>query len=104
MCSSESFKLFIKQFVCFKILLAKTGDKAWTHFSDFILNCVEKEPEKIASFNPKKQKINVFYFNFLKSKHKELCDIRKLTLTISHGQADVERVFSLNKNREIWKR
>ena len=38
------------------------------------------------------------------SKHKELCDIRKLTLTISHGQADVERVFSQNKNREIWKR
>ena len=38
------------------------------------------------------------------SKHKELCDIRKLTLTISHGQADVERVFSLNKNMEIWKR
>lgn len=35
------------------------------------------------------------------SKHKELCDTRKLTLTISHGQADVERVFSLNKNREI---
>ena len=38
------------------------------------------------------------------SKHKKLCDTRKLTLTISHGQADVERVFSLNKNREIWKR
>ena len=38
------------------------------------------------------------------SKHKELCDIRKLTLAISHGQADVERVFSLNKNMEIWKR
>lgn len=51
------------------------------------------------------KKLMFFILIFLNlSKHKELCDIRKLTLTISHGQADVERVFSLNKNREIWKR
>lgn len=51
------------------------------------------------------KKLMFFILIFLNlSKHKELCDIRKLTLTISHGQADLERVFSLNKNREIWKR
>lgn len=51
------------------------------------------------------KKLMFFILIFLNlSKHKELCDIRKLTLTISHGQADVERVFSLNENREIWKR
>lgn len=51
------------------------------------------------------KKLMFFILIFLNlSKHKELCDIRKLTLTISHGQADVERVFSQNKNREIWKR
>ena len=51
------------------------------------------------------KKLMFFILIFLNlSKHKELCDTRKLTLTISHGQADVERVFSLNKNREIWKR
>ena len=51
------------------------------------------------------KKLMFFILIFLNlSKHKELCDIRKLTLTISHGQADVERVFSLNKNREIWER
>ena len=51
------------------------------------------------------KKLMFFILIFLNlSKHKELCDTRKLILTISHGQADVERVFSLNKNREIWKR
>ena len=32
------------------------------------------------------------------SEHKELCDVLKLIFKISHGQADVERGFSLNEN------
>ena len=57
-------------------------------------------PEKITSFDPKKQRIDDFYFHSLTniSEHNELCDVLKLIFTISHGQADVERGFSLNKN------
>ena len=32
------------------------------------------------------------------SEHKELYSVLNLIFTISHGQADVKRVFSLNKN------
>lgn len=32
------------------------------------------------------------------SEHKELYSVLNLIFTISHGQTDVKRVFSLNKN------
>ena len=98
--SSESFKLLIGRLVYLKILPTKTGDKALSQFSGFILNYVKEEPGKNTSFNPKKQRIDDFYFNCLTnmSEHKELCDVLKFIFKISHGQADVERRFSPNKN------
>ena len=98
--SSESFKQLMNQLVYLKIFPDKTGDKALIQFSNFIPNCVKEEPEKITSFDPKKQRIDDFYFHSLTniSEHNELCDVLKLIFTISHGQADVERGFSLNKN------
>ena len=66
---------------------------------------LKKNLKRLVLSIQRNKKLMFFILIFLNlSKHKELCDIRKLTLTISHGQADVERVFSLNKNREIWKR
>lgn len=66
---------------------------------------LKKNLKRLLLLIQRNKKLMFFILIFLNlSKHKELCDIRKLTLTISHGQADVERVFSLNKNREIWKR
>ena len=38
-----------------------------------------------------------FYFKELKDeKYPEFCSVIKIVLTLSHGQADVERSFSLN--------
>ena len=98
--SSESFKQLMNQLVYLKIFPDKTGDKALIQFSNFIPNCVKEEPEKITSFDPKKQRIDDFYFHSLTniSEHNELCDVLKLIFTISHGQADVERGFNQNKN------
>ena len=98
--SSESFKQLMNQLVYLKIFPDKTGDRALIQFSNFILNCVKEEPEKITSFDPKKRRIDDSYFYSLTniSEHNELCAILKLIFTISHGQADVKRGFSLNKN------
>ena len=98
--SSESFKQLMNQLVYLKILPGKTRDKALIRFSNFNLSCVKEEPEKITSFDPKKQRIDGFYFHSLTniSEHNELCDVLKLTFTISHGQANVERGFFLSKN------
>ena len=102
--SSESFKQLMNELVYLKIFPDKTGDTALIQFSNFILNCVKEEPEKITSIDPKKQRIDDFYFHSLTniSEHNELCDVLKLIFTISYGQADVERGFRLNKNGSIF--
>ena len=51
--SSASFKLLVDRLVRLKILPAKTGDKALSQLTGFIVNYVKEEPKKIISFNPK---------------------------------------------------
>ena len=72
--SSESFKQLMNQLVYLKIFPYKTGDKALIQFSNFILNCVKEETEKIISFNLKKQRVDDFYFHSLTniSEHNKL--------------------------------
>ena len=59
---SESLKVLINQLVYLKISPVKTSDKALSQFSGFISNCVKKEPKEIASFNPKRMGIDLFFF------------------------------------------
>ena len=82
-------------------MLAKTGGKALSQFS-VMLNCVKVESEKITFFKLKKQGIGNFYFNCLTniSEKKELRNVLKLIFAIIHGQADVEREFTLNKQKQ----
>ena len=98
--SSESFKQLMNKLVYLKIFPVKTGDNALIQFSNFILNCVKEESKKISSFDPKKQRIDDFYFHSLTntSKDNKLCDVHKLIFSISHGEDDAERGFNLNKN------
>ena len=99
--SWEPFKLLINQLVYRNILLAKTGGRALSQFS-VILNCVKVESEKVTFFKLKKQWIGNFYFNCLTniSEKKELRNVLKLIFAIIHGQADVEREFTLNKQKQ----
>ena len=98
--SSETFKQLMNKLVYLKIFPVKTGGNALIQFSNFILNCVKEESEKISSFDPKMQRIDDFYFHSLTntSKDNKLCDVHKLIFSISHGEDDAERGFNLNKN------
>ena len=89
--SSDSFKQLMSQLVYLKIFLSKTGIKALIQFSNFI---------RWTSFDLNKQRVDDFYFRFLKnrSEHNEFCYVLKLIFTVSHGRANVERGFSSSKN------
>lgn len=97
--SQEKFKTLMNRLVYLNILSHSTGDKAFSQFQTLQISLGE-EADKIASFNPNTQRLDEFYFHQLNnvSKHNELCTVLKLIFTLSHGQADVERGFSLNKN------
>ena len=50
-------------------------------------------------FDRKKQRLDEFYFHLVQiQKFESLAFVLKLILTLSHGQAAVERLFSINKN------
>ena len=60
----------------------------------------KENPENVSSFNWNEQRIDEFYFNEMKnlSDYSEFCNILELVFVLSHGQADIEWDFSLNKN------
>ena len=50
-------------------------------------------------FSRNNDKLNSYYFDTLKiGKKNNLAEVTKVILTLSHGQADVERGFSTNKD------
>ena len=79
---------------------ATTGDKALLQFTSFVQTCLRTEPEKMQRFKRSKHRLDYFFFKELTgvSIQKELCMFLQVLLVISHGQASVERGFSLNKS------
>ena len=60
----------------------------------------KKNSENVSSFNGNEQRIDNFCFNEMKnlSDCNEFYNILELVFVLSHGQADIERGFSLNKD------
>jgi len=52
------------------------------------------------NLDPSSQRLDTFYFELLgdKEQFSILSNVIRLVLILSHGQADVERVFSINKD------
>ena len=78
----------------------KLGDTALSQFTSFIESCVKGNPENVSAFNWNEQRIDDFYFNEMKNLcgYSDFCKILELVFVWSHGQADKEKGFSLNKN------
>ena len=79
---------------------ATTGDKALLQFTSIVQTCLRTESEKMQAFKRNKHRLHDFFFKELTgvSMHKELCMVLQVVFVISHGQASIERGFSLNKN------
>ena len=74
-------------------------DKVMKQFSHFHDNSLTADSEAFKGFSVETDRVDTFYFDRLANKAdlKELCKVVKLLLTLSHGQATVERGFSSNK-------
>ena len=94
------FKSLISRLVYLNILQPKLGETTLSQFTSFIENCVKGNPENVSSFNRIEQRIDDFYFNEMKnlSDYGDFCKNLELVFILSHGQADLEKGFSLNKN------
>ncbi|KAL7381065.1 hypothetical protein ABVT39_028034 [Epinephelus coioides] len=74
------------------------GDVIIQQFTSLL--SVEGRDEEFVSFQPLKQRLDVFLHSKLSTSHPELLRFCQSVLLLSHGQATVERGFSVNKEVE----
>ena len=92
----SKMKKNLQHFVKLGILDNISCDKALAHFIHFIQNESTLNLDKFKSFDRKDKRLDGFYFHVLCiQKYKELAYIVEIILTLSHGQAAVERGFSV---------
>ena len=83
------------------ILSTNDSDKALEQFCSFLEQVKKMHLDELKLFDPSKKKLDFFYFHELGSetkKHAKFAFVLKIILTLSHGQAAVERGFSLGKS------
>ena len=80
-------------------LSGKSVEEAKTEFPKFIQEIVICHKEEFLGFDIADHRLDSFYFKFLEGKPSlsNLSEVLKMILTLSHGQASVERGFSVNK-------
>ena len=93
----ERWKQLVKHLIVLGIIAPNRCDKAMAELKVFKDNEVKKIQPEFSGFSLKECRIDDFYFKTVGvAKYKELSFILKLLLTMSHGQAAVERGVSHN--------
>ena len=90
-------KYLLHHLMDFKIVSPTFAEKVLLQYCDMINDSNTTEKEKFAKFNSTDDWLDKFYFDTLTDLHPELKKLIKLILTLSHGQASIERVFNVNK-------
>ena len=99
---SESFNLQFNKVVdkLFKHQqLNNEADEAQLHFEEFVTSYVPRHSDKFNGFNVSMQCLDKFYGEFLhkNQQYKSMWKAFIFIFTLSHGQSQVERGFSINK-------
>ena len=77
----------------------KEADEAKLQFEEFATNYVPQHSDKFNNFNVSMQRLDKFYGEFLhkNQQYKSMWKIFIFIFALSHGQSQVERGFSINK-------
>ena len=80
-------------------LNSKEADEAKLQFEEFVTNYVLQHSDKFNSFNVSMQCLDKFYGEFLckNQQYKSMWKVFIFIFTLSHGQSQFERGFSINK-------
>ena len=93
------FDKLLMKLVTYKKLVASVADLAKGEFSKFCETVVVESEEEFLSFDKDKDRLDYFLWKFTDLKmYAKLQHVIKIVLILSHGQAQVEREFSSNKN------
>ena len=105
--NSEACKLKLKRVLTHLVSCNRVEERECDdiirQYSDFI-DCTIPlvGTEKFSGFNPASDRADEFYSRYMnKDQHQKLLEVVKMCLVLSHGQATVERGFSVNKEVEV---
>lgn len=101
-CKSKMKKVMY-QFTKKKFLPDEDADEVLIQYSDFLENVAKSAQLDFLNFDPRNESLDNFLYAHLHndSKYTKLFKVVKMILIMSHGQASVERGFSINKNMEV---
>ena len=93
---SGNMRILLRHLVSVKLLSPKVSDKALTQYIVLLTTKLLNDAEKFKSFDCEKDRLDEFFFPVSFSIPEELKSVLILILVLSHGQASVERSFSVN--------
>jgi hypothetical protein len=82
---------------------SKEADNAKLQLEEFISSTAKTQKDKFLGFSLGDNRLDNFYREYLKGcdKYKDLWKVMVIVFTISHGQSQIERGFSINKQVTI---
>ena len=85
------------------ILSATVSDKGKQEYQEFLSSVCKEKKDEFLSFDKSKDRLDRFLVSLLhgNSRFINLFKACKIILTLSHGQSDVERGFSINKEMMV---
>ena len=95
--AQKQLKILLKQLIALNILTPQHCDKIMCQFTSFLDDDCKKLNEKFVEFDRNEHRLDDFYFkDVCVQKYDDLSYVIRIILTLSHGQASVERGFSQN--------
>ena len=94
------FDKMLQKLVEYKQVLPNIADFAMQEFDCFLTFIVKAKKRTFCDFDFNASQLDDFFMHFLKdySHYKNLTKVIKIIKTLSHGQSEVERGFSINEN------
>ena len=92
-------KSLLTKFINLNILTPTACDQILKEYKEFLRNDIVFSCEKFSNYDKQKDRLDTFFFSLPAiKKYVILAFVMKMILTLSHGQAAVERSFSINKS------
>ena len=92
-------KSLLTKFINLNILTPTACDQILKECKESLRNDVVFSREKFSNYDKQKDRLDTFFFSLPAiKKYVNLAFVIKMILTLSHGQAVVERSFSINKS------
>ena len=97
--AKERLKGLVSNLIQTKWFTPRNGDEINSEYKRYIEEVAVGNRESFLKFSKLKDRLDEFYFSSVREldEYPQLCKVIKMVLTLSHGQASVERGFNINE-------